>query len=85
MLAAGVLLLAGCGLGGSARRQAAAPPAGLERVRVGMSAGQVREAAGEPLEAEGGASAGSAVWYYEDGVVILRRDTVRFCYPNPAS
>lgn len=53
----------------------------LAAVKPGMTAAQVEEAVGRPAQIDEGGPAGTQVWYYEDGFVILERDRVSFCLP----
>ncbi|MFO7956392.1 MAG: hypothetical protein R6X33_04790 [Candidatus Brocadiia bacterium] len=86
-----ILLLLGLLLGcGSAGRPVAsgpsprAPTSAMERVSLGMSGDRVRELLGEPLAVEDKREdEETESWYYESGVVILRRGEVIFRGPVP--
>jgi len=80
-------LIVGCGApaGRTGKEQTVrAPTTPMQRVSVGMSGEEVRELLGEPraVEAEQ-KDDGTESWYYESGVVILRRGSVIFLGPMP--
>jgi len=92
MLLVAVLVAAGCvhlPWGSSPAREPAvapeptAPPPA--RVEAGMSAAQAAELLGEPAQVEpAGVDRSYEVWYYKDGVVILRNGRVEFCWAATA-
>ena len=84
LLTALLLLLAG---GCSALQEAGpavAPERSLARVEAGMSAAEVESLLGSPVTRERQTDApGTEVWYYRNGVVILRQERVAFRFAVP--
>ena len=73
----------GCSAGPQPVARAESPR--FAQVKVGMSASEVVSLAGEPASKERTDDGGTEVWYYEDGVLILREACVAFRYPASAS
>ncbi len=66
-------------IGGTERL--AVPDSRFARVEIGMSASEAESLLGKPVLVEQERSDGPAeVWYYQDGVVMLRNGKVVFSY-----
>lgn len=73
----------GCAASGPGRPDCL--PCSLGTVQPGMTAQQVEDAAGSPcaVDAHGGRTR-TEVWRYDDGIVILDRGRVTYCYLTTA-
>ncbi len=80
-----VALLAGCARPTAEPQPdhaAPAPPSPIQQVTVGASAERVLDILGEPAAVESEETdEETETWYYDDGVVILRRGSVIFRGP----
>jgi outer membrane protein assembly factor BamE (lipoprotein component of BamABCDE complex) len=87
LLTALLLLPAGgCSGVSPAAGRAVAPERPLAQVEAGMSAGDVESLLGPPVTRERRTDApGMEVWYYRNGVVILRQERVAFSFAAPPS
>jgi outer membrane protein assembly factor BamE (lipoprotein component of BamABCDE complex) len=88
VLLTALLLLAAGGCSGvsPAAGPAVAPERPLAQVEAGMSAAEVELLLGSPVTRERRTDApGMEVWYYRDGVVVLRQERVAFRFAVPPS